>query len=278
MPITKASGDMYDKEWVQFCWSPLVGGCQHQCSYCYAAKNQIRFGQWWADCPHWASENFKKVHPITRPEELTWKGFPKLPIGRIFVCHTTDLFAKNVPADWIAKILEHCYDHCWDANGYLTHTHHFVFQTKNTERLFDFEHLFKKFPSNAFYGPPRLAFGTTIETNRDMSDISKAPSAIERAVYLHDFTYKIYKSFVTIEPIMDFDLPEMVSLIKQSGANLVWIGADSKNSRLPEPSKEKTLELITELQKITEVRLKPNLKRIVGNTTLHDWFRVIEKM
>jgi len=69
---------------------------------------------------------------------------------------------------------------------------------------------------------------------------------------------------VTIEPIMDFDLIELVTIIKNIKPEWVNIGADSKGHNLPEPSKEKINALIEELKKITEVKIKDNLKRLRG--------------
>ena len=43
----------------------------------------------------------------------------------------------------------------------------------------------------------------------------------------------------------------------------VNIGADSGGNNLPEPSKEKIIELIFELEKFTKVKQKKNLKRLL---------------
>ncbi len=69
---------------------------------------------------------------------------------------------------------------------------------------------------------------------------------------------------VTIEPIMNFDLDIMIKWLKDIKPKWVNIGADSKGHNLPEPSKEKVESLIKELKKFTEVKIKPNLKRIIG--------------
>ena len=68
---------------------------------------------------------------------------------------------------------------------------------------------------------------------------------------------------VTIEPIMDFDLEVFYDWIRDARPAWVNIGADSKGHKLPEPSKEKIEALITELKKFTEVRIKPNLSRLI---------------
>jgi len=69
--------------------------------------------------------------------------------------------------------------------------------------------------------------------------------------------------FLTLEPILNFDLDEFVLMIKDINPSFINIGADSKNNHLNEPSKEKVLELIKELEKFTEVRIKSNLNRII---------------
>ncbi|MFX1295603.1 MAG: hypothetical protein ACFFD2_12230, partial [Promethearchaeota archaeon] len=78
-----------------------------------------------------------------------------------------------------------------------------------------------------------------------------------RFFYMPNFQY------ITIEPIMDFDLNKFVQLIKVSYPKQINIGADSGNNHLPEPSKEKILELISELKKFTIVHKKKNLNRLL---------------
>jgi hypothetical protein len=60
-------------------------------------------------------------------------------------------------------------------------------------------------------------------------------------------------------------MEEMVKLIKRCKPTQVSIGADSKKHKLPEPSKEKILELIEKLSEFTEVDIKDNLYRIIDN-------------
>jgi hypothetical protein len=68
---------------------------------------------------------------------------------------------------------------------------------------------------------------------------------------------------ITIEPIMDFDLPEFLEWIKRCNPQQVNIGADTGCNHLREPSKEKVLELIEALSKFTTVKQKKNLNRIL---------------
>ncbi len=74
---------------------------------------------------------------------------------------------------------------------------------------------------------------------------------------------EIVNTYVTIEPIMDFDLEEMVELIKKCNPQQVNIGADSGNNHLPEPPKEKIFKLIEALSSFTTVKQKDNLKRLL---------------
>ena len=64
---------------------------------------------------------------------------------------------------------------------------------------------------------------------------------------------------------MDFDLSEFVEMIKACNPIQVNIGADSSHKRnmLPEPPKEKILELIDELEQFTTVVQKKNLVRLL---------------
>jgi hypothetical protein len=62
---------------------------------------------------------------------------------------------------------------------------------------------------------------------------------------------------------MDFDLVEMIGLVKKSNPQQVNIGADSGHNNLPEPNREKVLELLTALEEFTIVKQKSNLSRIL---------------
>jgi hypothetical protein len=74
---------------------------------------------------------------------------------------------------------------------------------------------------------------------------------------------EVVKTFVTVEPIMDFDLPEFVELIKRANPIQVNIGADTGHNNLPEPPKGKVLELIAALGEFTTVKQKSNLSRLL---------------
>lgn len=111
--------------------------------------------------------------------------------------------------------------------------------------------------------PSNVLLGTTIETNRTNYYESKAPTFKERAEALAELNKLGYETMVTIEPLMDFDLDELVDLVIT--ANPVWVnvGADSKGHDLPEPSPEKVKALIDTLKEKTDVELKRNIDRIL---------------
>jgi len=161
----------------------------------------------------------------------------------IFVCHTCDMFAEDVPDIWIRQVL----------NRTRRYNNKYLFQSKNPERFIEYCEAF----------PKDVLFGTTIETNRDIVK-SNAPSVTERAKWLRLLSCEhSYETMVTIEPIFDFDLEELIDLIETALPEWVNIGADSKGHNLPEPSKEKVRALIRDLGLYTQVKLKGNLKRII---------------
>lgn len=197
------------------------------------------------ECSHDCEYCYMKVYK-QKPLHLSEKELnDNLGEGNfIFVGSSTDMFAKDVPHTWIYSVLAHCVKY---------HRNNYLFQTKNTSSLYFFKD----------YIPDGSTVGTTIETNREYK-LSKSPDVQERAYFLGQLDSRRFKRMVTLEPIMDFDLNELVLLIRMCRPNWVNIGADSKGHHLPEPPKEKILALIEELRKFTEVKIKDNLKRLTG--------------
>jgi DNA repair photolyase len=160
----------------------------------------------------------------------------------IFVGSSTDMFADDVLKEWIIKVLKYC--NKFPNNKYL-------FQTKNPKRFIEVINYF----------PKDVIFGTTIETNRDYK-INKAPPTDERKDWIMKFPS--HKTMISIEPIMIFDMDMFVGWIKEIEPKFISIGADSKNSKLPEPNKEEINFFIKQLKQFTEVRLKDNLNRLMA--------------
>ncbi|MDW8022109.1 MAG: hypothetical protein RMI78_05735, partial [Nitrososphaerota archaeon] len=58
------------------------------------------------------------------------------------------------------------------------------------------------------------------------------------------------------EPILDFDLSELVHAIRRIKPIFVYVGYDNYGHRLPEPTLEKTKQLVEEISKFTDARFK----------------------
>lgn len=216
-------------------WNPLCGSCRHLCSYCYVEAMKKRY-------PVMAEKYSGKplLSEKAMRENLNLKKYN----GKvIFVESMGDLFADNVPFDLIEEVLYHC-------KIYYENT--YFFQSKNAPRLLSFSQMDGMMPENSI-------FCTTIETNRDYK-LSVAPPVINRAKAMNEI--KGIKH-LTLEPLCDFDLLEMLYLIDLCGVSQCNIGADSKGHNLPEPSKEKILQLIDGIKKLgIIVHEKSNLNRL----------------
>ena len=206
-------------------WNVIKGECPHGCSYCYMKR-------WGAQKPVRFDEKELKT-------DLGSGNF-------IFVGSSCDMWAADIEKDWITKILNHC--------GGFDNT--YLFQSKNPARFKD------------FIFPDKTILTTTIETNRYYEQMNLIPFG--NTPVPHDRSFGLFECFgikrrmITIEPIMDFDLTELVFLIETIKPEQVNIGADTGRNNLPEPSWGKVLQLIEKLEKFTKVKIKPNLARLKG--------------
>ena len=108
--------------------------------------------------------------------------------------------------------------------------------------------------------PDNLYLGTTIETNRDYG-LSKAPPPLERFRAMAEHARK----FVSVEPVMDFDLEVMTRWLSEIKPDIVEIGADNYHNHLPEPSWEKVEALLVALREfVPRVVEKDRLQRLKG--------------
>ena len=217
--LRESKGNMYP--FVTHTWNPIKGRCSHDCEYCYMKRFPL------------------KELRLDEKELRTDLGSGRF----IFVGSSTDMWAENVPQEWIEKVLNCC-------NKARSNT--YLFQSKN--------------PGN-FYGndfPPKIKLGTTIETNRIYPCMGNVPPPWERSNHMIAYSARGFHTIITIEPILDFDLDEMVDLMHFINCDWVNVGADSQGHHLPEPSAEKVKALIEELRKFTTVKIKSNLKRIAG--------------
>lgn len=226
MPLKKSKGNMYP--WVTHTHSFLGGECPHKCSYCYVETP--RFGR---------HERYKGPIRLIEDEFKT-----KYDSGKtIFIEHMNDLFADEVPDEFITRIMEHCWE--YPNNAY-------VFQTKNPLRI---SRRWDDIPYNSI-------IGCTIETDRAdiLEKISKAPSPQERMLPM---MFLPTLKFITIEPILDFNVTGLLNVIISIKPNFVNIGADSKGHGLPEPPWYKVEQLIAGIQEAgIEIREKHNMERL----------------
>jgi DNA repair photolyase len=221
-------------EWTP--WKVLAGICPHDCDYCATNTACKRTPE--------ARRKYSGEPRVWEPEMTCRKK------GRgYFVASTRDLVADGVPAEVIKRILGQCRK--YPESRYL-------FQTKNPQRFAEFLDMM----------PPDRVLGTTIETNRNTDRLSKAPSPEDRAramAELHEAGMPHLQ--VTIEPILDFDVFELMDMIISIEPEVVYVGADTKGHHLPEPSPDKIKALLNELgryKETMEVRVKENLNRLLG--------------
>ena len=221
--LNKSKGNMYS--FISHTWNTVKGKCFHDCAYCYMK----RFG----------SQKPIRFDQSELKTNLEKNNF-------IFVGSSCDMWAWDIPDLWIEKTLAHCSK--YDGNKYL-------FQSKNPER-------FRKFYGQ-FTG--KEVFGTTIESNREYPEIyQNAPPIIHRYCSIADICREDgCEVMVTIEPILDFDVGELVGMIQDIEPAWVNIGADSRRLKMPEPTPEKVSSLIEKLRSFTEVKAKKNLDRIL---------------
>lgn len=210
--------------WITHTWNTVKGECPHGCTYCYMKR-------WGKQRPVYFDKREMKT-------DLGEDNF-------IFVGSSCDLFAEAIPHDWIADTLTKC-------NWYDSR---FLFQSKNPARM-------GCYLTDDWLGHDRINVCTTIETNRYLPEImglSPRPEARAEAMRF----LSAFPRYVTIEPILAFDLGPLVELLKRCEPIQVNIGADSGGNHLPEPSRGQVLELIKELGKFTRVEQKANLPRLL---------------
>ena len=204
-------------------------GCRHGCRYCVPSfqaqmkRQRKRCDLCYQYVPH------PHLGRLLRPP-------PRTPDGS-FVFFPSASDWAFIPRD-VAEI----------AYAYMETWHHrtFLLQTKDPAHV-----PLVSIPENAI-------LGTTLETNRPTVDVSNAPSTASRAYTLSCWSAR---RMVTVEPIMDFDLELFAQMIRSVNPWRVYVGYDShpRTNHLPEPSLEKTNELVRSLRERglgIDVRLK----------------------
>ena len=224
--LNPSKGNMY--KFITHTWNPIKGKCLHNCSYCY----------------------MKQIAPHSNPPRIAEYEF-KTNLGRgnfIFIGSSTDMFAEDIPSQWITRVLDYCkLQH--DAGN----KNAFLLQSKNPKRFLEFiDHPITK----------RCVLATTIESNRFYPEIMcNAPQIEERVDAMEELARLGFTTMVTAEPLLKFDLDKMVEYIKRCHPKKVNIGKNScKGILLPEPSKEEVKQLIDGLADIPKIEIKRNAK------------------
>lgn len=202
-------------------WNPLGGECLHGCAWCWA-KALIK------------QYNF-----------ASYQGAPKLlenklqetfaPEDFVFVGSMVDLFGEWVPPRMIQLII--------DRVAFIGRAQ-FLFLSKNPQRFLEFD------------WKPHMIAGITLETNRD-NLVFNAPTRTDR---IEAFSRFQGRKFVSIEPILDFDLGGLVHAIEKIKPEFVAVGYDNYRHGLPEPSLAKTEVLIRLLEHSNAIKGIPQIE------------------
>lgn len=230
--VNKAVNNMYG--FIDGTWNPIKGLCPFLCTYCYMLGIYKRFKQ-------------NTTMRLEQKELQTKLGSGKF----IFIGSSTDMWSVPVESSWIAQVLDHCFQ--YPDNKYL-------FQSKSPKR-------FLEFLGHPLMGlKEQLVFATTIETNRDISAFSKADSIEERVAVMAELSKLGYQVMITVEPVMQFDFAELVAMLRQIAPFQVNIGSNSNKAvKLPEPTRDELIALVQELRTFTNVHLKSNSDRVLGD-------------
>jgi DNA repair photolyase len=199
-------------------WNPLAGGpCPGECSYCWATDLKARYKYSKYDGPWRVDE--KVINKTFKPGAF------------VFVQDMSDLWAPTIPFSIQQRVLANIIE-----NPRVT----FLTLTK-------FPIGYESYEDGI---PDNVILGITMETNRDVSKFSKAPLPYKRLVSL-DIAAKAndLRTFISIEPIMDFDRANLLPWLNIIHTWAVAIGYDNYNNGLPEPTLAKTKELIESLRK-----------------------------
>lgn len=151
MTIIEPNGYMY--KFVTGTWNPISGKCPHRCPYCYMIKPD------------------GELPPLHLREKELNGEFDENDF--IFIGSGTDMFAEQVPSEWIRRVL----DFCVTASSTLFSANQikFLHQSNNPARILEFT-------DHSIFKGGQVVACSTIETNRHNSDyMGKAPLPQKRA-------------------------------------------------------------------------------------------------
>lgn len=212
-------------------------GCSHDCCYCWA-----------------------KIMGISHLPKLMQKDeheYLKVRDAIVFLNSAHDSFAECIPADWIMQMLR------WINRQHPSNR--FLLQSKNTPRM-------PRFLKSLLEIKDRILLGTTIESTRSMKVYSKAPEPRERAWMLAHLREKYgFKTFLSLEPLCNFNVKDMVQWIRAVFPEAVEIGLDNYEGKHPLKLKKPTpLKYLKFRGVLSEIGVnfaeKPSIVRWMKNT------------
>jgi len=208
--------------------NPLGGRCPGGCDYCWAQGEKgiaKRYG-------HVKYEGAPRLYEKVLRKRYGSGDF-------VFVVDMRDLFSPDVPREMILRILR------WIGESPDAE---FLLLTKWPERYLEFV---GEIPVN-------VVLGATVESNRDHPVVSSAPSLSSRLESMARVreAFPDHRLFVSVEPILKFDLGDFVEALKVLRPWKVAVGYDNYKYQLDEPSKSDTDDLAWSLQQFTDVEVK----------------------
>jgi len=210
-----------------------ITGC-YNCTYCWASAMKNRY-KW----PKYLGEyRFieKEFYVRYKEDDFT------------FVCDMIDIGKLSIP------LLVQLFNWLKDRPGKI------LTVTKNPKIYATLYNMGIEIPDNIY-------LGATIESDKNYPSISKAPSQFDRLYWMQVISQLEIgdRLFISIEPVMDFDLKGFENILYTIKPWAVAIGYDNYNNGLPEPELSKVKNLISELEKYTTV-YKKTLRESALNT------------
>ena len=231
-------GRMYPGWWR---WN-VIAGCKHGCSYCAIKRIEKR-------------SRLDMTTPVFRNGENGTKNYMNDNLGsgrKIFVCSSGDMWGEWVKSEDIQRVLEHCKK--YPDNEYMV-------LSKNLRRYSQFQRA-GKFPDSTI-------LGATIETDLERLvrplKSQATPTVENRLNWMEKIRAEFWsdvKTMISVEPVVKFS-GDFSARIYDAGPDIVYIGADSGNNGLPEPSADELRGLVADLEAFTVVKLKKGLDRLL---------------
>lgn len=211
---------------ITHCWNPICMRCQYGCFYCWSEA--LKDGRL-RKSPRYQklASNGNACYLVDKELHRHFKAG-----DYVFVEDCGDLFASDVPDVFIQQVL---------LTIWQSPEAKFLLLTKNPWRMVEWQHSI----------PENCLCGCTIETNRTMNGLSKAPAPQNRYMAMKELDHP--HKMICIEPIVDFDLAKFVNMIASVDPHTVVVGYDNypkRHAPLMEPELSKTEELIKHVRQM----------------------------